>query len=275
MFTGAAGVRHAVRRSLAGHPSLYLPIARRRYPDAVLAGDTHLLIDGFTRSAVTFAVVAFQVAQNDHVRVAHHLHAPAHVIAATRRGVPALVPVREPEETVLSALIREPHIEPGQFLRSYADFYERILPFRSGFFVAAFRDVTEDLGRVTRRLNERFGTDFAEFEHTGGRVEEVFELIEERSRRPSWERVLGRFLSGRMSLDEYRNATERPRSSDGAMPEIPEHRVQRPSEERQIRKDELRERYRAEDLAPLRRRAELAYSAVVAPPPLDPARRPT
>ena len=77
---------------------------------------TRLVIDGFTRSAVTFATVAFQMAQRSPVRVAHTLHGPGHLIAAARRRVPTLVTIREPEETVLSAIIREPYVTLGQAL---------------------------------------------------------------------------------------------------------------------------------------------------------------
>lgn len=255
----AATVRHVVRRLASAHPRIYLPVARRKYPHATLNRDTALVIDGFTRSAVTFAVVAFQLAQNDHVRVSHHLHAAGHLIEAARRGVPTLVTVREPADTVLSALIREPLVPPAQFLRSFADFYERILPYRSRFVVATFEEVTSDMGQVTGRVNERYGTRFRCFEQTDENVEMCFSLIEERSRRPPWEGLLGLFLSGRMSADEYRAATEEVRRTS-ELRSIPEHRVQRPSEERRALKESLRSRYEAPELAGLRSRTDRAFA---------------
>src|ERR1700675_3958170 len=94
--TRLRGVRWSLRGRLAEHPRLYLPIARRKVPDAVLSADTELVIEGFTRSAVTFARVAFQLPQARPVRVAHPLHWVGHVLAAARRGVPILVTIREP-----------------------------------------------------------------------------------------------------------------------------------------------------------------------------------
>ncbi len=256
------GLRQAVRRIVAGHPMVYLPIARWRDPEAVLEADTALVIDGYQRSANTFAVVAFQVAQNDHVRVAHHVHAAAHLVAAAQRGVPALFLVREPEEAILSSLVREPFVTPEQSLRSYAAFYERVLPCRSGFVVATFPEVTENLGLVIRRVNERFGTRFAAFEHTQANMEVVFALIEERARRPPWEKHLGHFLSGRMSLDKYRAVTDPLRAAAAEeLRGVPENRVSRPSEERRAVKAMLRDRYLAPELAKLRHRAERAYRA--------------
>ena len=143
-FTGSA--RHAVRRVVTRYPDLYLPIARRRHPQGAIADDTQLVIDGFTRSAVTYALVAFQVAQNGHVRVAHHLHSPAQLIQATRRGIPGLVPIRPPQDTVLSAMIREPTVSIGQWLRTYTGFYRRMLPLADDLLFARFDSVTTDLG---------------------------------------------------------------------------------------------------------------------------------
>jgi hypothetical protein len=99
--------RWTVRSRLAEHPA-YMPIARGRHGEAVVSEATQLVIDGFTRSASTFAVVAFQLAQPRPVRVGHHLHAPGQVIRAERHGVPVLLTLRPPEDTVLSLVVPSP-----------------------------------------------------------------------------------------------------------------------------------------------------------------------
>jgi hypothetical protein len=262
-----AVARHVIRRRISAYPSIYLPLMRRKFPGAVLDRDTDLVIDGFTRSAGTFAVVAFQLAQNGHVRLAHHLHAAAHLKAAARRGVPAIVPIRRPEETVLSAIIREPLVPVGQFLRSYVDFHARISPYRGSQVVATFEQVTTDFGSVIGRLNSRFGTGFREFHHDEADVERCLALIEERSRRPPWEHLLGDFLSGRMSADEYEAATAGFRSDPRVrLAPVPENRVQRPSEERRAIRDSLAPLYHAPRLARLREEAERLYELMVRGP---------
>lgn len=254
----AGSTRNATKRVVARHPSIYLPLARRRHPQATLGPETDLVIDGFTRTATTFALIAFQVAQNGHIRVAHHLHTPAHLEAAVRRRVPALVTIREPEGSVLSAMVREPTVSARQFLRSYVDFYQRLAALTDRLVVASFDEITADVGKVTRRVNARFGTSFAEFGHTDDEVATVFELIEERSSRPPWERLLGEFLAGRISLAEYHELTAEQRAT---MPvrRVPEASVQRPSAEREARKSALRAGYEAPSLARWRERAEAAY----------------
>jgi hypothetical protein len=204
--------------------------------------------------------VAFQLAQNGHVRVAHHHHAAAHLKAAAARGIPAIVPIRPPEATVLSAMIREPLVPVRQWLRSYTLFYAEILPFRGSRVVATFEQVTTDFGRVIARLNERFGTAYREFDHDDAQVERCLALIEERSRRPPWEHLLGDFLSGRISAYEYEQATKAFRSDpDLRLAPVPENRVQRPSEDRRTMRDSLAPRYHGPELQSLRREAERLY----------------
>ena len=84
---GVRRVRHAVRTRMSEHPAVYLRFARRKYPGPspeVIGADTELVIEGYTRSASTFAVYALQLAQERPVRLAHHLHAPAQLIEAAR-----------------------------------------------------------------------------------------------------------------------------------------------------------------------------------------------
>ena len=259
-WTVAGSARHATRRVMARYPAVYLPVSRRRQPQSTLASDTQLLIEGFTRSASTFAVVAFQLAQNDHVRVAHHLHAVAHLLAATGAGVPTLMPIRPPRDTVLSAAIREPTVPIVQWLRSYTDFYRRVEPVLDRIVVASFESVTTDMGGVIRRVNKRFGTSFVPFEDSEGNVAVAFEIIEERARRPIWQHQLGEFLSGGLSWSEYQRDTQAVRLSSPA-PEVPEHRVQRPSAARDEAKLALDATYDAPRLDRARRAADRAYAS--------------
>ena len=125
--TLARRARHRLRTRVSEHPGLYLPFARRKYPGPspeVISPATEFVIDGYTRSASTFAVYALQLAQPVPVRLAHHLHAPAQLVAAARAGVPALVVIREPQGAILSQLIREPDVALRDALVSYARFYE-------------------------------------------------------------------------------------------------------------------------------------------------------
>ena len=130
--TRSATLHHLARSCLWQSPACYLPIARFRYPEpspAVIGPATELVIEGYMRSANTFAVYAFQSAQRRPVALAHHLHAPAQLIRAARRGVPALVLIRDPEDTILSQVQWEPDISMRAALMTYVRFYRALEPY--------------------------------------------------------------------------------------------------------------------------------------------------
>jgi hypothetical protein len=260
-------VRHRLRTRFSEYPTLYLPFARHKYPGPspeVISSATELVIDGYTRCASTFAVYALQLAQPVPIRLAHHLHAPAQLAAAARAGVPALAVIREPRGAVLSQLVREPDVALRDALIAYARFYERLLRYRDRLVTADFEDVTKDFGAVTRRVNDKFGTAFAEFEPTEQNTSRCFELIKLRG---TLSPVLLGFESGTVTaedlLPEVAALSRRPaqapqRPGTGAEAWVP-------SQDRDRSKAALREQWDQPALALLRQRAEWAYSEFLRP----------
>jgi RNase P protein component len=145
-------------------------------------------------------------------------------------GIPTIVLIRDPEEAVLSLSLWTPHITLGEGLRDYIRFYRRILPYRDRFVVATFEEVSTDFGEVIRRLNERFGSTFQEFQHTDANVALCFKIIEDHDRRTTGEVV--------------------------------EKTVARPSQQRERMKDELRSAFRSPKLAHSRADAYRIYETV-------------
>ena len=189
------------------------------------------MIEGFQRSGNTFAVFAFEMAQDRPVKSAHHLHSSAQVVRGVELGVPALILIRDPKDSTLSHMIREPRVPMGKALGAWTRFYEKIVPYRDRVLVADFSRVTTDFGLVIRALNERFGTGYKEFDHTEENVERCFQMIEERNR------------------ERY-----------GA---LVEGKVARPSEERRSRKEALAAAFDAPALAARRDRAYRVYRFLV------------
>ena len=250
--------RHRTRVYVSRQPFLYLPYARRRHPGPcpeVIGPETEVVIDGYTRSATTYAVYAFQLAQSRPVRVAHHLHAAAHLVVAAKRGIATIVPVREPTGAVLSQLLREPHLTLPDALIAYASFYRALVPYRRHFVVAGFDEVTADFGAVVRRLNERFGTAYAEFETDFQHVQDCLNLM---TYRLALCDALLRFESGRATADEARVAV-------GQLGPAADGRGDCwvPSEERDARKAALRDAWGAPRVRPLVARAESAYVELI------------
>lgn len=247
--------RHRLRTYASEHPRPYLPFARHKYTwhgTEPIGPGTELVIDGYTRSATTFAVYAFQLSQDRPVRLAHHLHAPAQLIEAARRGTPALALIREPRGAILSQLTREPGVALQDALVAYSRFYERLLPYRGRLVTGEFEQVTHDFGTVVRELNQRFGTAFGPFTHSHTNVRECLELCELRG---TWSPVLFAFESGLITRAQLRR--ERPAITRAALREEREAWVPSVDRDRAIRA--LRRQWQQPSLDKLRCRAERAY----------------
>jgi hypothetical protein len=252
--------RHRLRTYVSEHPPGYLAFARHKYPDhnvEVIGPATELVIDGFTRSATTFAVYAFQLSQGTPVRLAHHLHAPAQLIEAARRRIPVLALIREPRGAILSQLIREPDVALRDALVAYSRFYEHLLPYRGSFVVGEFRQVTNDFGAVVRQLNRRFGKQFAPFAHTDANVRECLDFCELRG---TLSPVLLRFESGLVTCRQLRS--ERQAISGAAL--VDEREAWVPSGDREQAIHALRGQWQRPSLDRLRSRAWRAYQEFLA-----------
>jgi hypothetical protein len=171
-------------------PALFFAFHRLKRNPLAVQPTTQLVIEGFPRSANTFAVWAFRQAQQVEVRLAHHLHYPAQVIRAARWRIPALVLIRRPEDAVISLLMRTPLLTPDQALSHYISFYRTAARYRDAFVLGQFEQVTEDYGAVIERINDKFATQFSVFDHAEENVSRVYSRIDERHRAQYRERIL-------------------------------------------------------------------------------------
>ena len=191
--------------------------------------------------------------------MAHHLHAPAQLIRAARRGIPALVLIRDPEDTILSQVQWEPDISMRAALMTYVRFYRAIEPYAGGLVTATFPQVTEDFGGVIRRLNARFGTNFDVYEPTEEHQRLCFELMQERaSEVPEWRTHVLRFESGEISLTELLEA----RPHFPSAPDAGSDDTWGPSSSRRRTKEALRRAWNEASLRDLRDRCHRPLSRI-------------
>lgn len=170
-------LRRLARRSEICNRLLYH--MRHAYRLLAVRPDTKVVIEGYPRCANTFAVIAFQTAQPEPVRVAHHLHSVAQLRRGVRMKLPTMVLVRQPREAILSLAIRKNLSDIGWAIDEYLDFHRGVEELGDAVMLADFREVTSDFGAVTRRLNQRFGTTFGEFEHTEANVAACYRQIDD------------------------------------------------------------------------------------------------
>jgi len=173
-------MQYRIRYVANAHPWIYMPLARRWHADyehRFVEPDTELVIEGFGRSGSTFAVLAFEQAQERPVKTAHHTHAAAQVKVSARMGIPTVVIVRDPMDATLAHMVRR-KIPARPALRSWIRYHRHLLPYRDRIMTTTLASVSSDFGAVIRAVNERFGTSFKEFEHTPANEAHLFEQIE-------------------------------------------------------------------------------------------------
>ncbi|VEP12686.1 conserved hypothetical protein [Hyella patelloides LEGE 07179] len=183
--------RKQTRIYLAQYPRIFFPLRLLLYGfvhERLIAKDTEIVIEGFPSSANSFAVKAFEMSQPHQVKIAHHLHDPAAIIAAAKSGIPCILLIRDPEDAIMSYLIR--FISQGETnlnnsiniisnqLNKYIDFYSSLIPYQKEIIVADFSEVISDFGQIITKLNHKFGTNFQEFIHNESNVDKCFKLIE-------------------------------------------------------------------------------------------------
>jgi hypothetical protein len=220
---------------VAEHPVVAVPLARLRGHGEVVDDSTEIVIEAFARSAQSYAVAAFRLAQEPHaVRIAHHTHSPSNMIAGIRRRTPCLLIIRRPEDAILSYVIKTPATPVSAALRGYVRFHRTLLAHRSDLVVGTFEQITDDFASVIARVNERFGSSFGEFEPTEANVARVFREIDD-----DWKK-------------RGRNEDERERG------------VPRPSRSREQQKARMLAAYRDPRLRASRERADRLYATFAA-----------
>jgi hypothetical protein len=171
------------RRRLRNHvfrsPALYLPLCAIKGNRFRVRRDTRLLIEGFPRSANTFVEAALRLSQPDDLRLAHHSHAPASVIWACRRGIPAIVLIRDPVDAVASFLeMRGEGFDAGLLLREYRDFHEAIERYRADFLLVGFSAIPHRLDRLPPLLRAKYGLPAADFAISDAFVARCHSLVD-------------------------------------------------------------------------------------------------
>lgn len=147
--------------------------------------DTEIVIEGFPRSANTYALHVFGLATADRVHISGHTHASRTVVQAVRRQLPCIVLAREPGAAVASLLQMAPGVRALSALRGYQQFHTRLLPYLPAVQVAKFETVVSDFGAVMKSCNAQFGTAFPEYQHTSENESVIRQRIDEASFRRS------------------------------------------------------------------------------------------
>ena len=178
LFQHLSALKRKIKRLIGGYPTLFYPFYRffGGGKGAIHKG-TEIVIEGFPRSANTFAVLAFNFAQGRRVPMARHLHVESQIIRGVKLGVPIIILIRNPIDAIGSLMKMCPSSEK-EYAMEYVKFYSTAMRFSEHIVFAEFKQVTTDFGRVIKKVNEKFSTDFKPFLHSKENVESVFQQLD-------------------------------------------------------------------------------------------------
>lgn len=163
-------------RALERAPRAWVAVnGRRRSLGTELRHDTELVIDGYPGSANSFIRAWIHFANSD-TRIASHQHAGAVIAEAMRRGLPLLVPYRDPIDAAASTMARFPETRrapaygPAAMLRWYVRLHQPVLRSPERAVLVSFEHATRGgLPAAVAGLRDRFGInlDVLDDEHVG------------------------------------------------------------------------------------------------------------
>lgn len=166
-------LRNVVRPILERHPPSYLTLLKvkrwRHWSSEWVVTKLHdAVIEGFPRSANSFAHSAFREANNLELRIGTHTHSPAQVLQAVKWRIPTMVLLREPVEAVVGLLAMNRQLQQiegrtisapsTREIKTVANrwlfFYSQIEQARNQIFIARFDQVISDYSAVSSRFVE-------------------------------------------------------------------------------------------------------------------------
>jgi len=157
-------IKNRVRLIVAKYPILYIPLKKLQGKYGIIDKNTEIVIEGYPRCANSFAEAAFRVSQNRNVNIAHHTHAPAQVVAAVRKRIPVILVFRNPDDAVVSRIIREKNISLKQAYKEYIWFYQSIYHIIDRCVLSNFETTTKSFGCIIQKVNDKYGVNFNIFD---------------------------------------------------------------------------------------------------------------
>lgn len=156
-----------LRSTLAASDSLYplmiktVSLVRPGQERLLVKRNSDIVIDGFPRSANTYFVSFFELAQQSKsIRIARHLHESYQFRFAERHDIPCVVLVRQPKDAIVSAVLRDKRASIAALARNYSRFYTNLLEHHRRAVIAPFQTVITDANKIISAVNKRYGTAF-------------------------------------------------------------------------------------------------------------------
>ena len=131
-------------------------------------------VDGYPRSANTFMSKSLEIVLPN-LKPRSHSHSPFLPIAATKRGIPGVLVIREPVDAIVSYVVMTGHRFENA-VSFYEDFHRPLLKIADQIFVAHFSRITKSPNQVITEFGEHFSMELPPLDE--GLEEAAFDTIE-------------------------------------------------------------------------------------------------
>lgn len=153
--------------------------AREAYQHTRYIKRCDVVVDGFPRSANTYAWFALKSTVEPKYVVRGHTHSAATLKSAIVDHKPGMLIVRRPDQAVTSLHQLTNGISLDALFRAYTRFHSRCLTLKgNGLYIAKFEDVVTDFGAVLDDFYSAHGLNWPSYVKTVDSEEKVFDIVE-------------------------------------------------------------------------------------------------
>lgn len=177
-------LRRYLRLYVSARPKLYAAYARLGGLQFQLTETTQVLVDSYPRSANSFFEAAFTRAHGGRLEVAHHSHAAGQVLMGVKRGLPAIVLLREPRGAIASFYEMNDGDYPIELCtREYVVFYTALRSVIDRLVVVETATLENRFFALMTLLRDRYGLNVEPYEITPRVRAELMRDVDETGRR--------------------------------------------------------------------------------------------
>ncbi|MEM7657136.1 MAG: hypothetical protein AAF399_13465 [Bacteroidota bacterium] len=149
--------------------------------DLLIQPETELVIEGFPRSANTFGVLLVEQHLEQNLHIAHHLHLAYQLEQGVQRGLPSVLLLRNPQDSIPSLLLRNAYLSPWLAFHWFRKFHEPLVAIKDQLLVWEFESLTQHPARCLQQLASDF-PDLLLGEEESVQADQVFQQIDQLDR---------------------------------------------------------------------------------------------
>lgn len=146
-------VKNVISNNYLGFKYITRKISKRS--NMIVSKNSDIVIEGYPRSANTFAVAGIKLAQNDQINIASHRHEIGHIRYALQLHKPVIVLIRNPIDAIVSFIIRE-DVSISFSINYYIYYYKKVNKYKNRVLILKFDEIIDHLDKSIDKINKKF-----------------------------------------------------------------------------------------------------------------------